>query len=165
MKRTSADIDRLTAELLLDGDILDELLATNERAHLRVLNGASDSLDFAALGYTIHNIYGVMENACLRISKFFENGLPPEAWHRELLNRMLLDLPKTRPAFLDRDSYLVIDELRGFRHVFRNLYNRPLDPDRLSLLQKKVPIAIGLFKEAIERYEAFLSNLKVSLED
>lgn len=78
---------------------------------------------------------------------------------------MLLDLPKTRPAFLDRDSYLVIDELRGFRHVFRNLYNRPLDPDRLSLLQKKVPIAIGLFKEAIERYEAFLSNLKVSLED
>jgi hypothetical protein len=93
MKRVEADFDRLAAELRLDSASLDELADTNTRAWQRIQKGSSDSLDYAALGYTIHNIYCVMENACLRIAKFFENGLSPDACHKELLGRMLLDIP------------------------------------------------------------------------
>jgi hypothetical protein len=164
MRRTKADIDRLIAELRLDSSHIDELSSMNGRAYERVRMGATDSLDYAALGYTIHNIYGVMENACFRISKFFENGLSSDAWHKELLGRMLLDIPRTRPAFLSREAYSLIDELRGFRHVFRNLYDRSLDAERLLLLQKKVPAAVELFKESVSRYISVLEGLYGEIE-
>ena len=165
MKRTGADIERLIAELRLDSARIDEAVATNSRAAQRINLGASDSLDYAALGYTIHNIYGIVENACLRISKFFENGLSPEAWHRELLDRMLLELPRTRPAFFLRDEFLVLDELRAFRHVFRNLYGRPLDEERILSLQAKVAVAVDMFQASVLRYTEFLKRLAESIED
>jgi hypothetical protein len=49
----------------------------NARAAERIREGSTDTLDYSALGYTIHNIYGLIENACLRIAKFFENGFRP----------------------------------------------------------------------------------------
>jgi hypothetical protein len=165
MLRTRADIDRLIAELRLDSAGMDELAQMNRQAAERIRLGATESLDFAALGYTIHNIYGLAENACLRISKFFENGLSPEAWHKDLLERMLLDIPRTRQAFLTREEFLVMDDLRAFRHVFRNLYGRPLDQERLAALQKKAGLAIDMFKAAAGRYCDFLERLGEAIED
>jgi hypothetical protein len=165
MKRTQADTDRLIAELQLDYAQLDELAAENDRAFDRIRMGSSDRLDHSALGYTIHNIYGTMENTCLRISKFFENNLSEDSWHKDLLRRMLLIVPRVRPALLTQEAFIAIDELRGFRHVFRNSYNRPLDPERLLLLQKRVPTAIRLFKEAVSDYMRFLEDLRGKIED
>jgi hypothetical protein len=165
MKRTRTDIDRLMGELALDCAQLAEQRSSNERALARIEAGSQDSLDYAALGYTIHNIYGLIENACLRIAKFFENGLPREAWHRELLDRMLVDIQNVRPRFFTRDAYLLIDDLRAFRHVFRNLYNRDLDADKLLLIQKKVPRAISAFVSSVENYERFLTTLKQGLDE
>ena len=150
---------------MLDSATIDELTALNERAAERIGSGATDDLDYAALGYTIHNVYGVIENACLRISKFFENGLSSEGWHKDLLNRMLLDIPGTRPAFFTRNEFLVLDDLRGFRHVFRNLYGRPLDRERLMSLQKKTAAAIPLFKDSVRRYALFLERLGNGIEE
>jgi len=78
---------------------------------------------------------------------------------------MLLELPNTRPAFLTQEAYIVLDELRSFRHVFRNLYGRPIDIERLMLLQRKIPRAASLFKEAVALYEVFLGRLQGSIED
>lgn len=165
VKRAHADVDRLVAELMLDSATIDELCAQNERAAERIDRGASDDLDYAALGYTIHNIYGVIENACYRISKFFENGLSADSWHKDLLNRMLLDIPGTRPAFFTRNEFLILDDLRAFRHVFRNLYGRPLDRERLQSLQKKTKAAIPMFRDAVRRYAEFLKRLGDSIEE
>ncbi len=161
--RTGIDIDRLIGELTLDKGQVAEALKTNKRAQQRIQHGATDSLDYAALGYTIHNLYGIIENACLRISKFFENGLPKDAWHRELLDRMLLDIPNVRPAFFTRPDYELIDELRAFRHLFRNLYNRELDPERLMIIQNRVPRAVSAFGASVDRYFDFLAALKREL--
>lgn len=30
-----------------------------------------------------------------------------------------------RPAVIDRETYLLVDELRDFRHQFRDIYARP----------------------------------------
>jgi hypothetical protein len=150
---------------MFDSAMMDELSAQNERAAERISQGASDDLDYAALGYTIHNIYGVVENACFRISKFFENGLSADGWHKDLLNRMLLDIPGTRPAFFARDEFLVLDDLRAFRHVFRNLYGRPLDRERLVSLQKKAKAAIPMFKDSVKRYAEFLKGLGDGIEE
>ncbi len=165
MKRTSLDVERLLAELRLDRTAALEIFATNTRARERIDHGAVDQLDYLALGCTIHNLYGVIENACLRVSSFFENGLPAESWHRELLNRMMLDIPTVRPAFFQQNELVLIDDLRAFRHVFRNLYNRPVDLDKLSLLERKVPAAVEAFCRAFTRYEEFLSGLSSRLDE
>lgn len=101
MKRTPDDLQRLIAELQNDAHQVKQLSATNNRAVDRIAAGADDYLDYAALGYTIHNIYAVMENACLRVAKFFENNVSDPSWHKELLERMKLTIEGVRPAFLD----------------------------------------------------------------
>ncbi len=96
MKRQKADFDRLIAELEADARDVRGLIIENSRAMARIGQGAVDSLDWAALGYTIHNLYGVIENYCLRIAKFFENWLSQDACHKELLRRMMRALVNAR---------------------------------------------------------------------
>ena len=69
-------IETLLAELDADVAGLDELVETNARAAGRVRSGAGDDLDWAALGYTIHNIYNALESYFLRVSKFFRERPP-----------------------------------------------------------------------------------------
>ena len=159
MRRTGDDIQRLSAELRFDAEQVDILLASNTRAYERIKAGATDYLDFSALGYTIHNLYSIMENSCLRIAKFFENSISDATWHKDLLERMRLDIDQVRPAFLDEQSFLLLDDLRAFRHVFRNLYARPIDKDKITLVQSKVEPACTVFSRAVERYRTFLQSL------
>jgi hypothetical protein len=154
----------LIAELEADARDFKELVKENARAMDRIDQGAVDRLDWAALGYTIHNLYGVIENYCLRIAKFFENGIGQDAWHKELLRRMSLSIGDLRPAFLDDEAFLLIDELRSFRHLFRNLYARPLDPRRVRLVQEKVQPAAEAFLKAHREYVQKLSMIAVDLE-
>lgn len=119
--RTREGMYTLMAEL--DGDVaeLDRVGQLNERAWHRIQNGAHDVLDYAALGFTMHSVYGVMENYFLRISKFFENNLPPDTWHKTLVERMSLDIPNVRPALLtERQDQDDVYALLKFRHRFRN---------------------------------------------
>ena len=165
MRRNPDDLQRLIAELQDDARQLEQLCATNDRAMERIAAGADDYLDFAALGYTIHNMYAVMENGCLRVAKFFENSLDDPAWHRELLDRMRLTIEGVRPAFLDEETYLLLDELRAFRHVFRNLYARPIDRDKIMLVQGKVPEAAERFKAAVATYTSLLRQMHSTLAE
>ncbi|GFP23827.1 hypothetical protein HKBW3S09_01292, partial [Candidatus Hakubella thermalkaliphila] len=59
-------------------------------------------------------------------------------YHRELLKRMQLDVPGIRPRLLSKESYLILDELRGFRHIFRHSYDYELAPDRVKSLKQKI---------------------------
>ena len=164
MKRTAEDFDRLLAELDSDLVDLESVRETNIRAEARLSSGSEDQLDYAALGYTIHNIYGVIEGYCLRVAKFFENGLDPAAWHKELLRRLTLEIAHVRPALLDRETWLIIDELRSFRHAFRHLYARPIDPKRIDLVQSRVPDTIARFTTAHTRFRATLTTIRDQLQ-
>ena len=164
MKRTKDDIERLRAELKYDTEQIETLHSSNQKAAERIKAGAVDYLDYAALGYTIHNLFSLMENGCFRIAKFFENNLSESTWHKELLDRMRLNIEGVRPAFLDDETYYLLDDLRAFRHLFRNLYARPIDADKILLIQKKVPDAITGFKEAVKKYLCFLTDLKEAMD-
>ncbi|MGO8693507.1 MAG: hypothetical protein ACLQMF_07505 [Rectinemataceae bacterium] len=83
-----SEAKRLATELEAGYRSIQELLSKNRRATERIEAGANDELDWAALGYTLHNIYCAFENYFLRIAKFFENGLDQRFWHGELLDRM-----------------------------------------------------------------------------
>ncbi len=165
MKRTEESFDRLIAELRSDIEDLSVLEGRNRQAAARVESGARDDLDWAALGYTIHNLYGIMEGYCLRVAKFFENDVDTIAWHRGLLQRMRLDIEGVRPALLDERAFLLLDELRGFRHVFRHLYARALDPERVEMLQRKVGPALEAFRKCHEEYLEKMTGIRDLIGD
>ncbi len=144
--KTYEGVLTLIAELKGDLEELERLRDLNKRAWERIENGADDVLDYGALAYTIHTIYGVMENYFLRISKFFENSLPPDSWHKTLLERMALDIPGVRPAFIqDEDALKRMMTLLRFRHKFRNLYGEDLDPDRMKNVQNNLVEVLSVF--------------------
>lgn len=88
----------------------------------------------AATAYILHNIYNALENAFVQISRTFENHVVNQTqWHKEVLEKMFLTIPKIRPAVIPTTLKRMLNDLRGFRHVFRHSYDFELDP--LLLIQ------------------------------
>jgi len=162
MKLTPEQAVILIAQLDKEFKVLEKNCRLNRKAWERIEQGARDELDWAALGYTLHTLYTTMENYFLRISKTFESHLPSEAWHKHLIDAMQLDLPGIRPAFMDSELAGIADELRGFRHVFRSVYENRIDPDRITILQNKVPQMQKLFSSAHRSFCDTISELAVS---
>ncbi|MBT3273494.1 MAG: hypothetical protein HN368_10080 [Spirochaetales bacterium] len=139
----------------LNGDMveIERIQSHNSRAWDRIESGACDILDFGALAYTIHTIYGVIENYFLRISKFFENSLPKDSWHKNLVEKMALNIPGVRPAFLqDRSVKNKVLELLRFRHKFRNMYGEDLNPDRMIEIQRQLEEILDVFPSLHQDY-------------
>ncbi len=157
--KNAHDFLRLKAELTTGSSLLQSLLAKNRRATERASLSDEDEFAWAAVGYTIHNVYCLFENYFLRISKFFENGLDPSTWHAQLVERMTLEIPGLRPALFDRAFARRIDELRRFRHAFRNLYQTELDPDRVRILNETLPRLVVDFSSFHDRFQAALDFL------
>jgi hypothetical protein len=160
-----SEIYQLIAELNADIESLYRLKEQNEKAVGRVYAGATDELDYAALGYTIHNLYSLLENYALRIAKIFENELSERGWHRDLVHRMTLHIPETRPRVWSRELGRHIDELRRFRHAFRHIYDSPLDERKLMLAQEHVGPAVEGVEEAHNAFIEKLRQLTSELEE
>ena len=165
MARERDDYNRFLTELDADIGTLHLVKETNRRAMVRIAGGAVDELDYAALAYTIHNIYGVIEGYCLRVAKFYENGIVGESWHSDLLQRMSLAVPELRPALIDRELWFMLDDLRAFRHKFRHLYARPIEPKRVMAVQDQVEAALAGFESAHARFRVALAEIRDRMTD
>jgi hypothetical protein len=163
--RRKEDFLVLIESLKGDWALCEEILSDNSRAWERIEAGAQDHLDWAALGYTMHAFYNTLENYFLRIGKFFENSLSRDAWHRELLDRMSLEIPGFRPALLDnKECKEALEELRGFRHVFRHHYGRKLKSEKVRLVQKYITVVAGLFPDEHRIFCEKLSRIADKME-
>ena len=86
-----------------------------------------------ACAYELHRGYNVIERALERICEAFENHFERRGeYHERLLERMTLDLPGLRPAFLPIGARQLLREWKGFRHVVRHAYDLEIDPARLA---------------------------------
>ncbi len=109
------------------------------------------------LGYYLHNIYCAFEDMFKETVKAFENRIDdPSKYHRELLKRMVIEVPGIRPQFLSRASAEALDELRSFRHMFRHSYMYKLDAERVKALKEKLLRSIVIVKSDIDRFTQFL---------
>ena len=109
-----------------------------------------------AVAYLLHNLYTSIEGYFLRIAKHFENSLNDPSWHRELIERMGIEIPGLRPAVISADLQEPLDELRRFRYLFRNLYKSELKPARVH--------EVSAFADSVEErfapcHRAFVSWL------
>ncbi len=124
--------------LVLDRSVRDDLEAVEEiYATLAPapLSGEESQEELIVVAFRLHALYCAVENIFRNIAKTFENTLDDATgWHSQLLRRMRLDLHPVRPAVIDAETYEALDELRGFRHVFRSVYRLRLDVRRLSIV-------------------------------
>jgi len=110
-----------------------------------------------SLGYKLHSLYCAFEDLFKIVSNYFENSIAnKKAYHRELLKMMRIEIPGIRPALLSEYSFILLDELRAFRHYFRHAYNYELDIIRLKNLLKVVE---GLKKIYLNNINKFLQNI------
>jgi hypothetical protein len=157
-KRTKEGYRTLLAVLEREAAQLRRISKRNKEAAGRLESGSREWMDYVVVAHTLHNAYCLMESYFLRIAKFFENEISEDGWHCDLVQRMTLDLDGIRPAFLGLEEAEAIDELRGFRHLYRNLYDKDIDPDKTDALQAKLPDLLSMFFAAHERYAQFLEE-------
>ncbi|MFW6213867.1 MAG: hypothetical protein ACOC8L_13280 [Spirochaetota bacterium] len=163
--RSSDSIERLRSELKQDYEFI-VLNQEKNQEMTRRLDAAEvdDEFLYAALGYTLHNLYNAIESYFYRVAKFFENDLGESDWHRSLVSRMNLSIDGVRPALIDRKFAERADELRRFRHLFRNLYKSPLIPEKIEFANRSARDLSAHFEPYHTRFDEFLRLLKSQLE-
>ena len=106
--------------------------------------------ELVLLAVNLHGWYTALETALERIARLMDQSVPDgPAWHIDLIAQMYLDVPGVRPAVLPKAVAPALQELRKFRHFFRNAYVLDLDPAlvrerAISLSQIGGPVAAGL---------------------
>lgn len=90
-----------------------------------------------SMAYQIHNLYSGFEQLFETVVHFFENRLEEQRYHVDLLRRMRLEIEGMRPVLVSDEAYILLDELRRFRHFFRHAYTADLKLENLADLLSK----------------------------
>jgi uncharacterized protein YutE (UPF0331/DUF86 family) len=145
--------------LVLDRNVRDDLekiASLYEALGSPGLKNSASQEELIVVSYRLHSLYTALENIFRNIARAFENQVSQESWHREILQRMRLDLTPLRPAVIDAEAYEKLDELRRFRHVFRTMYGLDLDSLRLRVVLQRALELKPLYRPQIERFLEFL---------
>lgn len=108
---------------------------------------------------SLTNYYTCLETLFLRISKFFENNLEREQWHRSLLEKMTLEIEDVRPRVISDAVYNSLLELLKFRHFARYYFELDYDWDKLRFLLKKFNAAHTQVRADLSDFDRFLKKL------
>lgn len=115
------------------------------------------------LGSIMHDFYNCCERVFRRIGAEINGGTyGGDAWHKELLFRMTVEVPRVRPRVISDDLAADLDEYLSFRHVFRNIYGFELKGERVTRLGARLDRVARRFEAEVE---AFLTALDESTED
>ncbi|NPV80026.1 MAG: hypothetical protein HPY52_07070 [Firmicutes bacterium] len=116
----------------------------------RAIGGFSleDAAAIRIIGSILHDYYTAIENILRTVASRIDKSIPTgEQWHRELLEQMTLAIPGVRPQVLSTETARELNEYRGFRHIFRNLYGFTLSSRRVADLLSRLPA----INEALQR--------------
>lgn len=142
-----AEIDAQWREILkLQSSVKDKTL---------VLKADKNNEDLTtSMAYKLHNLYSAYEDMFKLTARFFENQIENiSGYHTGLINRMRIEIEGIRPRLLSEDSYRILDELRGFRHVFRHAYTYELDAERIIRLSEKAEKLRDIFSKDLEIFK------------
>jgi hypothetical protein len=147
---------------LLQAEIQDDLQAIDQayEALNSVSRRVAEPEGGIVVGYHLHVLYGLFESLFARIATMFGSQITDKTkWHAQLLRRMTLDVQGVRPHCIGNETYECLDELRRFRHLFRNAYVLHFDPDRLTIVLRNAERLERLYRPDIEEFLAFLDGM------
>ncbi|MHA1730762.1 MAG: hypothetical protein ACTSU5_02410 [Promethearchaeota archaeon] len=108
------------------------------------------------LGSILHDFYTGIERIFRRIATSLDGEVPTGSnWHSDLLMRMTLEIPNTRPRVIDESLADDIHEYLRFRHLFRNLYGFKLKWERIKPLVSEME---RVFADLKRQVGDFLEN-------
>ena len=88
-----------------------------------------------SIGYQLHNLYCAFEDLFEIVAKTFENNIHEKGkYHLELLKRMTIAIEGVRPSLLSQEVFVLLDNLRSFRHFFRHAYSYDLDERKVRIV-------------------------------
>ncbi len=150
-------VERIRGETL----DLERVVQRSLRSWSQVQRASSERdayLDSVALN--LHGFYSGLERLFELIARHVDRDLPAgETWHRDLLQQMTHDLTEVRPAVIDQDSALALDEFRRFRHLVRNVYTMNLSPDKVAGLMSTLPELWPKVRVELLAFADFLEQL------
>lgn len=115
-------------------------------------------------GSILHDYYVAAENIFKVIAaRVDKTTLSGEQWHKELLEQMTLEISGLRPRLLSPETARRLDQLRAFRHLFRNVYGFNLSPEKIKELLIQLPELSSLFKHDVYLFmEKMRALLRIS---
>lgn len=123
LTRLRAELEGDTAAMKARAAEVADLMSYWER------QGTLGRPELILLAVNLHGWYTALETALERIARLMDQSVPDgPAWHIDLTAQMHLDVPGVRPAVLPKAIAPALQELRKFRHFFRNAYVLDLDP-------------------------------------
>lgn len=154
------DLRELTGEIQRYLDVSTRLMAALGRLseHDIPQMGKTTTTALAAAGL-LENFYTAIETVLFRISQNFGNSLDPERWHSDLLNKMTISIPDTRPAVLSDQTRAMLDELMRFRHFKRYYFQLEYDWHRLEYLMGLVGRLEPEVRSEFQVFDRYLSAL------
>jgi hypothetical protein len=72
---------------------------------------------------------------------------------------MTIEISGIRPKILSKESYAILDELRGFRHIFRHAYTYEIIPEKIEFLKDKLLRNWDLIKRDLYNFKSWLKSL------
>ncbi|ETR68423.1 MAG: hypothetical protein OMM_10543 [Candidatus Magnetoglobus multicellularis str. Araruama] len=113
-----------------------------------------------SIGYWIHNLYSGFEDLFKLVCAFWENNIHSnQHFHKRLLERMRTSIEGVRPALISMESYQHLDEIRGFRHVFRHAYSYGLDDECVLFLLRRVLKNKDIILSDFANYKQLVKNI------
>jgi len=115
------------------------------------------------IGQRLHQYYHTFERAVEKVLAFTgELPVDDRSYHSQLLRKASFELDGIRPALISREAFEIIDELRRYRHAFRNLYRSSVKPDRLlklvSDLRRNHSLVVSGLLRAISFYRSIIGG-------
>lgn len=109
--------------------------------------------------FYVNRLYTGFEKVFFSIAEGFEGNTHIKPGHKSLLDRMTLEIDTVRPAVISKDAYKCLNELRSFRHFFRNTYDYDLEEDKFAIVADRVGKLEKLFKKELQQFIAFIDQL------
>lgn len=140
--RETKSLDKIESRLQKYRKILSSLISQKKQSEILDLSDVC-----ILIGAALDDYYLAVENIFKVVAAELDGGVPAgEHWHKHLLTNMTLEIPGIRPPLLSESTASWLDELRKFRHLFRNVYGFALNAARVTDLAEKVPDITKCFK-------------------
>ena len=160
MKKIDNKIDILVSEINETLAVMTRIANLYFDSKERLTKDKNDSINAMAISEIFVKYYTCMETVFLRISQYFENNLPSDKWHAELLKRMKLEIDPFRPRVISEEVFDLLDEFRRFRHFQRYYFGFSYDWDKLEFLAVKFHKLQPLIEKDLQQFQEFLGKLK-----
>jgi hypothetical protein len=125
-----------------------------QRAHR-----SNDDYYLDSVALNLHGFYSGFERLFTQIAETVDGDLPRgENWHELLLRQMEREVPDVRPAVISTEAGRLLDELRRFRHVVRNVYTHNFNLEKIGILVKYASSAFERLKAELSAFADFLDQ-------